>query len=126
VDDEPFQVELGCEFLQRLGYRVEGRVSADEALELFRSAPYDFDLVITDMTMPRMTGEVLSSEILAIRPDIPVILCTGYSEQISEPQAVAMGIAAFAFKPIELAELAQLVRRVLDERSTARDLRSHD
>ena len=126
VDDEPFQVELGCEFLQRLGYRVEGRDRADEALELFRAAPYDFDLVITDMTMPRMTGEVLSSAILAIRPDIPVILCTGYSEQISEPQAVAKGIAAFAFKPIELAELAQLVRRVLNERSTARALRSHD
>ncbi len=114
IDDEDFQVELGSSILQRLGYRVEGRVRAEEALALFRSDPGRFDLVITDMTMPRMTGATLAREILAIRPDIPVILCTGYNEQISESQAMAMGIAAFAFKPVEFKQLAQLVRRVLD------------
>jgi signal transduction histidine kinase/ActR/RegA family two-component response regulator len=116
VDDEDFQVELGVEILQRLGYRVEGKTRADEALELFRAEPQRFDLVMTDMTMPGMTGETLAREILALRLDIPVILCTGYNEQVTERQALAKGIAAFAYKPIEIKDLAHLVRRVLDKR----------
>ena len=117
VDDEPVNVELGVQVLQRLGYTVEGTVQASEALELFRAGPQRFDLVITDMTMPEMTGAALARQILALRPDIPIILCTGYSDQISEEKALSRGIAAYALKPIEIQHLAQLVRRVLDGRS---------
>ncbi len=106
---------MGQQILERLGYRVAVRVSNVEALELFRARPNDFDLVITDMTMPTMTGDQLSAELMKIRPDIPMILCTGYSNKISEQSAIEIGIKAFAYKPIVKADLAVTVRRVLDE-----------
>ena len=81
----------------------------------FRSKPNDFDLVITDMTMPNMTGDKLAIELMKIRPDIPVILCTGYSKKISDETASEIGIKAFAYKPIVKADLAKTVRKVLDE-----------
>ena len=84
-------------------------------MELFRSKPNDFDLVITDMTMPNMTGDKLAIELMKIRPDIPVILCTGYSKKISDETASEIGIKAFAYKPIVKADLAKTVRKVLDE-----------
>ena len=84
-------------------------------MELFRSKPNDFDLVITDMTMPNMTGDKLAIELMNIRPDIPVILCTGYSKKISDETASEIGIKAFAYKPIVKADLAKTVRKVLDE-----------
>ena len=117
VDDEPVNVELGVQVLQRLGYTVEGTVQASEALDLFRAGPQRFDLVITDMTMPEMTGAALARQILALRPDIPIILCTGYSDQISEEKALSSGITAYALKPIEIQHLARLVRRILDGRA---------
>jgi two-component system cell cycle sensor histidine kinase/response regulator CckA len=83
-------------------------------VELFRSKSDDFDLVITDMTMPNMTGDRLASELMAIRPDIPVILCTGYSKKIAEKSAAEIGIKAFAYKPIVKADLAKTIRGVLD------------
>jgi len=82
-------------------------------LELFRARPGEFDLIMTDMTMPGMTGADLSREILQIRPDIPIILCTGLSEIINEDKAMAMGIREFVMKPLNLRNIAELVRRAL-------------
>ena len=88
-----------------------------EALELFRSKPDEFDLVITDMTMPNMTGDRLAAAIIHIRPKLPIILCTGYSKNISADSAAKIGIKAFIYKPIVKVELATVVRKVLDENS---------
>jgi CheY-like chemotaxis protein len=115
VDDEDYIVKLGSKILQRLGYSVTTRTSSLEALELFRAKPDAFDLLITDMSMPNMTGDRLSIEVLNIRPHLPIILCTGYSQKMSEEAASEIGIQAFAYKPMVKAELAKTVRRVLDE-----------
>ncbi|MBW2115696.1 MAG: response regulator [Deltaproteobacteria bacterium] len=114
VDDELVLVEIGKQMLERLGYEVTTRTSSFEALELFRAKPDQFDLVITDMTMPQMTGDKLSRELMQIRPDIPVIICTGFSERISDEKAKGMGIKAFVMKPIVIRDLANTVRRILD------------
>jgi DNA-binding NtrC family response regulator len=87
-----------------------------QALKLFSEKPSEFDLVITDQTMPFMTGEDLGKELMRIRPDIPVILCTGYSDLISSEKATAMGFRGFIMKPFTVREGAELVRRVLDQR----------
>jgi PAS domain S-box-containing protein len=115
VDDEPFQIEIGKEALERLGYKVVAHVNSVKALELFRESPTAFDLVITDMTMPEMTGDILAMEIMSIRPDIPIIICTGYSERLSEESAEAMGIRGFILKPILIRDMAINIRRVLDQ-----------
>ena len=115
VDDEAPLSKMGSQILERLGYQVAVRTSSVEALELFRTKPNDFDLVITDMTMPNMTGDDLAIELMKIRPDIPVILCTGYSIKISDDLAAQIGIKAFAYKPVVKADLAKTVRKVLDE-----------
>ena len=101
--------------LQRLGYTVTIRTSSLEALELFMEQPQQFDLVITDMTMPNMTGDELSRRLLDTRPDIPVILCTGYSERISKEKARQIGIREFILKPIVMRKLGTAVRDLLDE-----------
>jgi len=115
VDDELAITKMTGRILERLGYTVTARTSSLEALELFRSKPNDFDAVITDMTMPNMTGDRLASEMMAIRPEIPVILCTGYSKKISDESAFDIGIKAFAYKPVVKADLAKTVRKVLDD-----------
>ena len=115
VDDEELLIGLGSQRLERLGYEVVPKISSTEALELFRSEPDRFDLVITDMTMPKMTGDKLARELMKIRPDIPVILCTGHSKLISEKQAKEMGIRAFLGKPILKRAMAETVRKVLDD-----------
>lgn len=102
--------------LENLGFKVDIRVSSIEALELFKARPHRFDLVITDMTMPNMTGDKLAIKLMAIRPDIPIILCTGYSEKITEKKAKTMGIKEFLLKPLEMSDLANAISRVLDER----------
>ncbi len=106
---------MGDQMLTRLGYRVKTRTSSLEALELFRAKPNFFDLVETDMTMPNMTGDLLDLELIAIRPDIPIILCTGYSSKTTDQSAAQMGIKALACKPMVKADLAQTIRKVLDE-----------
>jgi len=116
VDDELVLVEIGKQMLERLGYEVTTRTSSIEALELFRAKPDQFDLVITDMTMPHMTGDKLAQEIMKVRPDIPIILCTGFSERISEEKAKGMGIKAFVMKPLVMRDLANTVRKVLDNK----------
>jgi PAS domain S-box-containing protein len=116
IDDEKTLVDLGRQMLKRLGYSVESRTSSIEALELFKTHPEKFDLVITDMTMPNLTGEKLAHELMRIRSDIPVILCTGFSEQISEERAKKLGIKEFILKPLLMNKLAVVVRGVLDGR----------
>jgi PAS domain S-box-containing protein len=115
IDDNQALVDLGKRMLGRLGYEVVTRTSSIEALELFRAKPDEFDMVITDMTMPNMTGDKLAKEMMKIRPDIPVILCTGFSELISEERAKGLGIRAFVMKPVVKRDMAETVRRVLDE-----------
>jgi len=115
VDDEPVIIKIGSRLLRQLGYTVSAVSSSVDALALFRSKPSEFDLIITDMTMPTMSGDVFAAELMKVRPDIPVILCTGYSKKISEESAKKMGIKAFAYKPISKADLAKKIRNVLDD-----------
>ncbi|MDY6951330.1 MAG: PAS domain S-box protein [Thermodesulfobacteriota bacterium] len=115
VDDEPTLVDLGKLRLERLGYKVTSRTSSAEALEVFKAKPEAFDLVITDMTMPEMSGDRLAQEIMTVRHDMPVILCTGYSDQISRELAEEMGIKAFVMKPMVMQDLAETARRILDD-----------
>jgi signal transduction histidine kinase/ActR/RegA family two-component response regulator len=115
VDDELTIAKMGGKILARLGYSVTTRTSSIEALELFRVKPDAFDLVITDMTMPNLSGDRLAVELMKIRPDIPIILCTGYSKKISDETAFDIGIKAFAYKPMVRADLAKTVRKVLDD-----------
>ena len=102
-------------YLFKLPSVIENAHYSMEALDLFRKMPAFFDLLITDLTMPTMTGDQLATEIMAIRQDLPVILCTGYSRKISEETASEIGIRALAYKPILKADLAKTVRQVLDE-----------
>lgn len=114
VDDEPQLVKVTSRVLGQLGYFVTTSTSSVEALELFRSKPNDYDLVISDVTMPKMNGDQLSKYLIEIRPDIPIILCTGYSKTLSEDKALELGIKAFTHKPIVKEDLAETVRDVLD------------
>jgi PAS domain S-box-containing protein len=114
VDDEKMLVDIGQQALQRLGYDVVSRTSPIEALELFKAKPDFFDLVITDKTMPGITGDVLAKELMSIRPNLPVIICTGYSQTIDHERAKQIGIKAFVMKPILINEIAAAVRKVLD------------
>jgi PAS domain S-box-containing protein len=116
IDDEQSLVRLVQEMLGRLGYDVVSKTSSSEALELFRSQPESFDLVITDQTMPHMTGIELAQKMLRIRSDILVILCTGYSEAATPEGTEAAGIREIIFKPLEPSGLARTVRKVLDSR----------
>jgi PAS domain S-box-containing protein len=113
VDDELQIVRMEQQMLERLGYQVTVRTSSIEALEVFRSAPDKFDLIITDMTMPNMTGVELAKKITEIKPDIPMIICTGFSEKISEQKANTMGIRGYAMKPVIKRELAKKIKEVL-------------
>ena len=116
VDDEKSIMDLGRQVLEQLGYQVEAINSSVEALELFKAGPETFDLIITDMTMPKMTGAKLAQEILAVRPDMPMILCTGFSESINEEKALAIGFKEYIMKPISIDQIARSIRRALDSR----------
>jgi len=115
IDDEPILVEICKQALERLGYRVTTRTSSLEALDLFRVRSDDFDLVISDVTLPKMTGDVLAEELMRVRPDIPVVLCTGYSTRITEERVRDLGIRAILMKPIIRTDLANTIRNVLDK-----------
>ena len=114
VDDEATIVEVAMVMLTSLGYQVTAQRSSVDTLELFRARPEDFDLVITDMTMPNIRGDELAREMLRIRADIPIILCTGFSEMISEEKASDIGIRKFIMKPFYMRDLAKTIREVLD------------
>jgi len=114
VDDEELLTHVGKGILEGLGYEVTARTSSREALELFKTKPEYFDLVITDMNMPNLTGERLAGELMKIRPGMPIILCTGFSHVMGQENARRMGIRAFVMKPVVRMDLAKTVRRVLD------------
>jgi PAS domain S-box-containing protein len=114
VDDEAALVDLGERMLRSLGYQVTARTSSIEALELFRAKHGDFDLVFTDMTMPNMTGAELAKKMLAIRPDIPIILCTGYSEIMTEENARDLGIRGYVMKPLSRNDIGKILRDILN------------
>lgn len=114
VDDEEPIVRLEKIVLERLGYQVTTCSNSLNALNTFKADPDAYDLLITDMTMPGMTGDQLAKEIICIRPGIPVIICTGFSEQINREKADEIGIKGFLMKPVVNSEMAQMVRNVLD------------
>ncbi len=115
VDDEEALVEMGEDVLAELGYDITSRTSSREALALLKEDPSWFDLVITDQTMPGMTGIDLARETLALRADMPIIMCTGFSYVVDADKAKAAGIRAFAMKPLTKREIARTIRKVLDE-----------
>lgn len=115
VDDEPALVALWKKLLGDLGYRVVGVDSARRALEIVRTSIHDFDLMVTDQTMPEISGDALAREALRLRPDIPVIMCTGHSAVMDEEKAGQMGIRMFLMKPLSARQLPPAVRKVLDE-----------
>jgi DNA-binding NtrC family response regulator len=115
VDDEESVTELNRLRLQKLGYRVEGICDPLEALAAFREDPGGFDLVITDLTMPRLAGDALSGEIRKIRPGMKIILCSGYSDRVSEEALFSRGVSRYIEKPVDLRTLAVTVREVLEE-----------
>jgi PAS domain S-box-containing protein len=121
VDDEDFQADIGKRMLERLGYRVTAKTNSVEALDLFRQTPDEFDLVITDMTMPDMTGDVLSRRLISIRPDIPIIVCTGYSARINPDIIKEIGIKEMAMKPVVMKDIAQMIHRVLSREADRRN-----
>lgn len=116
VDDEESLARFGGEMLESLGYYPVVRTSAMAAWEAFQAAPQRVDLLIADQSMPGMTGDRLIQRCLRIRPDLPVILCTGSEQQLSEEDARSQGIAEFILKPLMLNDLAHTIRRVLDRR----------
>ena len=114
IDDEPALTSLAEKMLSKLGYDVTTMTSSHGALNIFKARPDAFDLVITDMTMPGMTGDRVAQNFLEIRQDIPIIICSGYSEHISQEKAKSIGIRKFVMKPLEMRELAMTIRKVLD------------
>jgi CheY-like chemotaxis protein len=113
VDDEPALTLMGQKLLSRLGYQVRTTNSPVEALAIFRSKPNDIDLVITDLTMPQMTGINLARALLDIRPDLPIVLCSGFSDPVNEESLRSMGISGLLLKPLTIHELAHSVRMAL-------------
>ena len=104
------------QMLERLEYQVEAKTNPDEALELSRSKPDEFDLIISHMTMPQMTGDKLAKKLMEIRPDIPIIISSGFSVKMDENKAKEMGIKAVVMKPLVMRTLVLTVRKVLDEK----------
>ncbi len=115
VDDEISVAKLECQMLSRLGYQVTEQTNSFVALNEFKTNPENFDLVISDMTMSNMTGDQLAREILSIKPDMPIIICTGFSERVNKEQAEVIGVKGFLKKPVGKLAMAQMVRNVLDK-----------
>ena len=113
VDDEELLTRMWAKILGREGYQITVVNSPDEAIKLFAAAPGNFDLVITDLAMPQMTGDILGKTILAIRPDIPVILFTGYASKIEKDRSIADSFSKIIFKPAKIAELTAAIREAL-------------
>ena len=114
VDDDELLAALGSKIFGRLGYSVVSITDPKEALSIFSQDINAFDLLFTDLTMPEMKGDELAKNILTIRPDIPVILCTGFDDQLNERDIREMGIAALIIKPIAMKDMAVIVRKCLD------------
>jgi CheY-like chemotaxis protein len=118
VDDEKVLADMGLQMLAPFGYHVTIRTSSIEALELFKMRSIEFDLVISDLTMPNMTGDELARALLQIRPDIPIILCTGFSAVFSAEHAQRIGIRRLLTKPIIRSQLIKTIRDVMAEAGT--------
>lgn len=116
VDDEAEIAQMEQQMLERLGYRVHARSDSIQALDEFRRDPGRFDLVVTDMTMPKLTGDQLAAQIRQSAPHIPIILCTGFSEWVDSETAQRIGVSEFLLKPLALEKLARTIRRLLDQR----------
>ncbi len=116
VDDEKVLVDLAKFNMEELGYRIEPKTDPVEALAEFSENPKKFDLIITDMSMPNMTGEMLARAIMQIRPEIPIIICTGFSELMNEEKARSIGVRDFLMKPVTKRNLAKIIRATLDEK----------
>ena len=116
VDDEDIVLKIGKDMLERLGYKVMAFSNSTDALNVFRLEPKGIDLVVTDMVMPLMDGRTLAREIVKIRPDVPIILCTGYNDKVTSEDADRTGIKGFIMKPFMLREIALKVRNVLDSK----------
>jgi PAS domain S-box-containing protein len=116
VDDEVGVAEMAQASLKLFDYRVEAMSDPEDALAVFKLNPGYFDVVITDMTMPKMTGSKLAENLIRIRPDIPIILCTGHSSLIDEEKARQLGIAAYMMKPLSMAEIAKTIRKLMDQK----------
>jgi CheY-like chemotaxis protein/anti-sigma regulatory factor (Ser/Thr protein kinase) len=113
VDDEKDIVEIGDQMLRRLGYRVTAVIGSTTALDAYKADPFRFDVVITDYNMPEMTGDQMAKEMMAIRKQVPIIVCTGFSEVFDKEKAQAMGIRKILMKPVTMEALAHAVRDVL-------------
>jgi len=120
VDDETDILDTLQAILGRQGYKIKPFEDGLSALKAFEEGPDQFDLIITDMTMPRMTGDVLSKKILQIRKDMPIILCTGYHENFTKETAAGIGICKYVHKPVMARELSALIREILDQKITPR------
>jgi CheY-like chemotaxis protein len=112
VDDEPTLVNLGTEGLAAFGYRVTGKADAVEAWETFQASPELFDLIVTDMTMPGLTGVELARRTKGVRPELPVILCTGYSETVKGRLPEELGVDDIVMKPYQVSDITQKIRRL--------------
>jgi two-component system cell cycle sensor histidine kinase/response regulator CckA len=115
VDDEEMMVDVTGRILERLGFDVVAKTSSIDALETFQEDPNQFDLVITDQVMPNMTGTELARNLISIRPDIPVIICSGFPENICHEELSDIGVKEFVMKPISIQKIAAIVQKVLDE-----------
>jgi len=125
VDDEISIVDLLKDILVPLGYEVARKYNGSDALQAFKAHPESFDLVITDLTMPRITGIDLAREIQKIRADIPIILCTGFSEWVDESRTSKLGISGFLRKPVGMRELAESVSKILAENKSKKSKTQH-
>ena len=114
VDDEIMLVDVAKSRLNALGYRVTIETDSTQALALFKENPRDFDLVITDLSMPVMSGDKMALEMMALRPDLPVILCTGFNSEMTEETALNLGFKEYLMKPLGFNDMALAVRQVLD------------
>jgi two-component system cell cycle sensor histidine kinase/response regulator CckA len=116
IDDDPVLVKLVSEMLEILGYEPVSCTSSPEGLRIFCDTPDDFDLIITDMSMPIMNGDILAHKIISIRKDIPIIICTGFNEYISEEQAKEKGICEIVIKPVNMKTLSDVILKAITNR----------
>jgi DNA-binding NtrC family response regulator len=114
VDDEEDVLNMLKEMSEHLGYRVTAVSDSTEAYALFQSRPEDFDLVVTDQTMPGLTGTVLAQKIFSLKPGMPIIICTGFSETLTNGKAQELGLAGYIMKPVVMGDFARVVRRALE------------
>jgi DNA-binding NtrC family response regulator len=118
VDDEQMIAEMAKEMLSIMGFSVSSVTDSRAALDIFTADPEQFDIVITDQTMPGYTGVELSEKLLALKPDLPIILCTGYSEMVSAEMAKSIGVAEYLTKPVDFEKMKKLIVELVNNVKT--------